>query len=531
MFLFTQAKIDPGPLKNIVPMLYTTNRPAITQNQAGIIEANGYRMWLSQEMVGALGDILRPRIDSTRVNDQIKCRRGIESILCPGQGEHISTLGLRQILVERAARKGRAIRILATTEPRPLRMACPEATINHTEPIQLLTEQACGVITHSQRRHRNEIILDVCRVFTDSQICIVGTRDSQLRAVHEYLRKHGMEAMALLTNNIEISDEVRDKGGVIVSTIGRVDSDFCTKADLILCIDASEAAHVRFQQFLAYQPDMRPALFGLLDETKRLNSFERVSIVSTFGLHQAHAVGKGLIRRPSSRLLLPHFASEATLIETGKSRVIPNLVTDTQRNRYVAKVAKGLQTRTLPIACATNQLRQWLGDRAAAELTTFVIAATAKQALQIAHRLPGWALLTSIDPSSPMVSRMSEPDRQRLKAGLRRWNKGSATELVTTIDAAGRLGEQKPDVIVWAGAGPSVPALPKSWLRQRVRLIHPLLIVDFADRGKMVRPMTQQRMAHYDQAGIFDVGVNDWQGRYEQFERQQATFARSWSNE
>ncbi len=512
-------------------MLSTTSRPAITQNEAGIIEANGYRMWLSQEMVDELGDILLPRIASTRVNDQIKCRRGIESLLRPGHGEHISTLGLREILLERAARKGTAIRILATTKPRPLRMACPEATISHQEPNRLLTEQVSGVITHSKQQYRNEVILDIGRVFKDRQICIVGTRDAQLRSVRDYLQDQAVESVIMLAANSELPDNVRDGAGVVVSTIGRMDSDYCTKADLILCIDASEVAQVRFQQFLSDQPDMRPALFGLLDANKRLNSFEHVSITSTFGLHRAHVVGKGLIRRPTSRLLLPYFASEATLIETGKSRVIPNLVTDTQRNRYVAKVAKGLQTRALPNACATNQLRQWLGDRAAAELTTFVVAATAKQALQIAHRLPGWALLTSIGLDGPMMSRMSEPDRQRLTAGLRRWNKGSATELVTTIDAAGRLGEQKPDVIVWAGAGPSVPALPKSWLRQRVRLIHPLLIVDFADRGKMVRPMTQQRMAHYDQAGIFDVGVNDWQGRYEQFERQQATFARSWSNE
>lgn len=507
------------------------NSSISTDAPAQVIEANGYSMWPTQKVVDELGDILRPRIRSENANGHVACHRRNESLLQRDSCDAVSTLGLRQILEERGRRQGTSVSYRATTIPNTLKPESHLEDTNHHDAVRLLTEQVCGVTTHSQKCHRNEVILDICRVFKNSQVCILGTREAQLRSVRDYLQCQAVESVIMLAAHSELPDNVRDGAGVVVSTIGRMDSDYCTKADLILCIDASEVAQVRFQQFLSDQPDMRPALFGLLDTNKRLNRFEHVSITSTFGLHWAHVVGKGLIRRPTSRLLLPYFASEATLIETGKSRVIPNLVTDTQRNRYVAKVAKGLQTGALPNASATNQLRQRLGDRAAAELTTFVVAATAKQALQIAHRLPGWALLTSIGPDGPMMSRMSEPDRQRLKAGLRRWNRGDSNTLITTADATARLGANRPDIIVWAGAGPNMPALPKSWLRQRVDGTQPLLIVDFADRGTMVRPMTQQRIADYDNAGIFNIGVSDWLGRYEQFERQQETFARSRGNE
>lgn len=506
------------------------NHPISTIERTHVIEANSYRLWPTQQVVDQLGDILRPRVRSERIDGQVLCRRRYDSLLETDGSDPAPMLGLGQILEERGRRLGVSVCYRSTTTPRPLRPLPRHETVAHHDAVRLLSEQPLGVIRYTLKRHRKEIILDICRTFSDSQICIIGARDGQLRAIDKLLRKSGVTSVFITKEASKLSDEVRDGSGVVVSTTGRMDSDFCTKADLILCLDASEAAHVRFQQFLAYQPDMRPALFGLLDETKRLNSFERVSIVSTFGLHQAHVVGKGLIRRPASRLLLPHFASEATLIETGGRRVIPNLVTDTQRNRHVAKVAARLQEATLPKERTTDRFREWLCDRAAAELTTFVIAATAQQALQIAHRLPGWALLTSIDLNGPMASRMTEPDRQRLKAGLRRWNRDDNNTLIATVDATTRLRAEKPDVIVWAGAGSSMPALPKGWMRQRVQRTQPLLIVDFADRGKLVRPMTQQRIAAYDDAGIYDVGVSDWLGRYEQFERQQEIFARSRGN-
>ncbi len=524
-YLFTTDNIDAfGSIP--IRCNNSMNYPISTIERTHVIDANGYRLWPPRQVVDQLGDILRPRVRSERIDGQVLCRRGNESLLSGDGSDPAPMLGLGQILEERGRRLGVSICYRSTTTPRPLRPLPRHEAEAHPDAVRLLSEQSLGVISYALKRQRNEVILDICRTFSGSQICIVGVRDGQLRAIYKVLRKSGITSVFIAKEGTKLSDKVRDGSGVVVSTIGRVDSDFCTKADLILCLDASEAAHVRFQQFLAYQPDMRPALFGLLGESKKLNSFERVSIISTFGLHQAHVVGKGLIRRPASRLLLPHFASAATLTETGKGQVIPNLVTDTQRNRHVAKVAAGLREATLPQECTTDRFREWLRDRDAADLTTFVIAATAKQALQIAHRLPGWSLLTSIDLDGPMVSRMDEPGRQRLQAGLRRWNRGDNNTLIATVDATSRLGAKKPDVIVWAGAGPNMPALPKSWFRQRVDRTQPLLIVDFADRGKMVRPMTQQRMAHYDHAGIFDVGVSDWQGRYEQFERQQAGFAR-----
>ena len=89
---------------------------------------------------------------------------------------------------------------------------------------------------------------------------------------------------------------------------------------------------------------------------------------------------------------------------------------------------------------------------------------------------------------------------------------------IVLAGAAKRFRGDTSDVVIWAGGGPRVDAIPSSWLSAPDSSTKPLLIVDFQDdHNATTRCWSRDRRYAYYRRDIFPVGISPAQGRIAMF--------------
>ncbi len=98
----------------------------------------------------------------------------------------------------------------------------------------------------------------------------------------------------------------------------------------------------------------------------------------------------------------------------------------------------------------------------------------------------------------------------------RQWLSG--THQIVLASAAKQFRGELTDVVVWAGGGTSIEAIPRSWFSTHDPSRKPLLIVDLLDgHNSTTQRLSRDRRRAYLRRDIFPVDLSASQGRLAMF--------------
>ncbi len=393
------------------------------------------------------------------------------------------------------ARRGRAIREVG--------MIAENTRSGNRHVAQFVKNNALGLVEFAPNVDRTALLVELVQLLPEATFAFATVSKTRARHLYDQFRKKAIPATIVLSNR----SPRRVPGRIVVGTfpaLGHSDVD-CNKRDVFVIVDAPDALHAAAEPCLT-QADFNCRLFGLVSTVKRLSPGERDRLATIFGFERL------TIPAPGVEEVLPvvvpwKYRGGAIPKDATPEQVVQELWRDGQRNRVIGKVAKQ----------AISGDRTSTGSRFQLSLCDQVIllAGSVKQAARFGTRLRDWPIRTA----EAFFHELPRFLKRSIERGQSCWSTGN--RWITTTQATGDI-ELQPGpgltVVVWAGAGRSLPPLPASWLTIPVGSGRKLLLVDVEDRHHAVlRRWTQSRRRAYVDAEWLSPGVSVVNHRIEAF--------------
>ena len=282
--------------------------------------------------------------------------------------------------------------------------------------------------------------------------------------------------------------------GLIFSTMKEVANLDFSQADFVFFANANECTHRIPQSLTLAMPDCQFRLFGFDDEMTKDAPYEAATKMRIFSPAKLSLGLNSRVRRPVGTTHPP--LTSATKYHDMQQHVWRNR----SRNEEIAEYAKEA------VVVDETQGRH----RTIAVLVDNLTHATALSSL-----LPDWRLRY---PAS--LSQTSGSFRGRVSKQRTQWDDGLRSIVVLDGPRTEYQGWNA-DVLIWAGATPSIPFIPPSWLLQEdSSTLKPLVVMDFEDQfSGVAASWNQARKRKYAAQDIFECGIKMHQGRTSEFLR------------
>ena len=395
-------------------------------------------------------------------------------------------------------------------------------------PARFIASHPQGLIRfHPDRVDPARLVLEIVRQLPDAVITVLVARKADAVGLAKFLRRHGVVAFAYVGSGTPYLDDRPLEVRVAVATLAGMAGNptELEKQDLVLCLDAVEAAGRATREVLLNYSMLSTQLFGLVPLDDPPAGADEDWVCTLFGFHMLDVLFPGL---PTRRV-------EVTTVAAGGRRLARGAAPDLELRRYgvwhnepryrqVARVAHAIAARDV------QELRR-LGVGAAHLPGTgrvVVLAENLEHALRLLPKLEGWALVVG-----PYLNTAGLGDEERgLLAERLQIDPASAPGLVAIPAGLAAAAGYAPGVrpipgwaaVVRADAGDGLPPVPDDELAGTA---DPLLVVDLADdHHPHLKELAAERRQAYFEAGWRVDGADPAWARAAEFVRRRAHLLR-----
>ncbi|MFT5326946.1 MAG: hypothetical protein ACI8P0_004830 [Planctomycetaceae bacterium] len=341
----------------------------------------------------------------------------------------------------------------------------------------------CGLIEYRDREVDPAwIVAQIALEWPDAEIIVISATRANAERMAACLKRY----LAGSQVGMAVSDAKSDRRRLTVVTPGESIQAGMLRVDFVIALDAVEAVGLR-QQVALLQP-MKARTFGLMKIGQRLSRYERDMITASFGFERLRIHRHGVTARP---------VTVVQIAVRGGERVAKNLnVPSTKlraitqhgvRNRLICSIAKAVESQN---AAKLHSLVPWQGWSTLGRARTVILVESVDHAIQLAKRLPHWAVL-----AGEHVGHYGWSNLDGLVTGesLRSvWR--SNQNVIVTFEGLRRAELQRVGVVIRADGLPGIPA-PLTEHSVSGNTKSPLVVVDLDDRDHhpLLRQWTQNR--------------------------------------
>lgn len=368
--------------------------------------------------------------------------------------------------------------------PKAARGAVSKRGIRDSALLSFVSGNApCGLIEYQDREVDPAwIVAQIALEWPDAEIIVISATRANAEQMAACLKRY----LAGSQVGMAVSDAKSDRRRLTVVTPGESVQAGMLLADFVIALDAVEAVGQRQQQALL-QP-MKARTFGLMKIGQRLSRYERDMITASFGFDRLRIHRHGVTARP---------VTVVQIAVRGGERVARNLnVPSTKlraitqhgvRNRLICSIAKAVESQN---AEKLHSLVPWQGWSTLGRARTVILVESVDHAIQLAKRLPHWAVLTG-----EHVGHYGWSNLDGLVTGesLRSvWR--SNQNVIVTFEGLRRAELQRVGVVIRADGLPGIPA-PLTEYSVSGNTNVPLMVIDLDDRDHhpLLRQWTQNR--------------------------------------
>ncbi|MDM4019376.1 hypothetical protein [Roseiconus lacunae] len=475
-----------------------------------------------EEIESQFGRLLIPRMELVSGNNS-KVRRGFEPLLAIAENVPRPVFAIGSYLEYEAARRGIDFSLFPASRCSPIQLSPPGLATPLPVAASFISNGVSGVIRHEDQLHVLDLAAAVAAGLKNHVVYFLSPRRSQLRSLAKRLANLGVPYL-LMEESGQVPDDYFDdereefKPIVVLSTFIGVHSDHFTQSNVAIFLNSADVTHQR-ASFMLAQPDLRPRFFAFQKQSTKLSPRESTAIGAMFGPRVLDVARTGSVRRPMNHSFVDYQ-------DGGRHGDALSADAVARLFSYVATIANGM----LGSRVTNRQFRpvaRWLRENEIESPQIAIVASSPKTAIEVAKRLPTWALATQVAQVDPMFERLSQADRERLVAGKRRLDRRNGDGLITTVTAMDDAASTFcPDIVLWVSPSPEPPKFPDAWAYQTPGTPRPLLIVDVKDRRVTEPKDLLRRNREYDRRDIFEVGVGAVEGRIRRFWNNQLRWRR-----
>ena len=341
----------------------------------------------------------------------------------------------------------------------------------------------CGLIEYRDREVDPAwIVAQIALEWPDAEIIVISATIANAERLAACLKRYLTGSQV----GMAVSDAKSDRRRVTVVTPRESIQAGMLRADFVIALDAVEAVGLRQQEALL-QP-MKARTFGLMKIGQRLSRYERDMITASFGFERLRIHRHGVTARP---------VTVVQIAVRGGERVAKNLnVPSTKqraitqhgvRNRLICSIAKAVESQN---AEKLHSLVPWQGWSTLGRARTVILVVSVDHAIQLAKRLPHWAVL-----AGQHVGHYGWSNLDGLVTGesLRSvWR--SNQNVIVTFEGLRRAELQRVGVLIRADGLPGIPApLVEHYVSGNTKSRLVVIDLDDRDHHPLLRQWTQDR--------------------------------------
>lgn len=464
-----------------------------------VLDQNGQNIVYRNDLISILGDLTVKQLVAIQEDEHgYSIAKQRHSLLRSPEGFRIPNAGCLPAIQMLAEQHGIEIQVYAC--PAITCLPLPQAFEGqqHSRMAQFVCANNNGIIRIPQRSDAADVILEIAQAFPAQRIIVLHKNVKPLHKIASKIKPYYHRVkVAYGTQSVQY-DEYDHIPRIICSTFIEVaDIDFAT-SDIVIFLDANHVVHER-AQLLLEQIDARFSLFGIERAGGSSSSYEIGKKMAVFGPNIIDLRSNGLMRRTTAVKWLRHeHPSVRCSISKPEFRRVC-IWNNKSRNRRIVNTANHL-LETLRSGSRTDYC------------SVTILVNCIEHADKLLEELPNWPIVCDIEKISHL--------RGKVRTAIKRGRQIIDTShQIVLSDAAHRFSGHFTDAVIFAGAGPSVEAIPHSWLYEQSNQER-MLIYDFEDQfNSKMKEWSNVRRQKYADRDIFDVGVSTAYGRTQNFLR------------
>ncbi|QGJ68572.1 Hypothetical protein PBC10988_2330 [Planctomycetales bacterium 10988] len=482
------------------------------------LQRNGQHLILDDALLHRLGDV---KVSYQQTNESCRCGYKIDSVDCSllksPDGYRLPNAGCLPLLQELADRNGKMIQVVTSPPISPLPLPSAQASANHPILSEYVRNHSNGIISVPHGYEETSVIASLSEAYPQQKMLVLGSKTSRLKRILSNLagscvNETTRDRMAFADGRLPLLLEPdQEMPPLVFSTFKETANlDFST-ADIVLFLDAKEAAHQKAQEALEVV-DARFRLFGLLREDQKVSPYEEGVLMRVFGPERLFLRQGERTQRASQVAWVDHHQPTISMERIGPTFDYRCIWHNERRNREIVKLAKQLSNTDQLDPRKFPQPAQWLSSQDSNPKTITILVDRLDHAVSLGEQLRDWPIIIS---KSVFLEGYPARVRKRLNRDRRRMHYGTRQIVMTDMAESYR---SRPDILLWAGASPYPPSIPCKWREEDRDSNRPLLIVDFLDRfNRQTRKWSKSRKEIFAQQNIFEVGTDPTRERVHRF--------------
>ena len=358
----------------------------------------------------------------------------------------------------------------------PLPAPVNDPAINSAgELLALVRSNSTCLIRRGHGIHAGDLIAALSIAWPDAKIAVGTAKHSDAQRIFDRLRAIGIAADLVTPRYCPDAP-----GRLVVGTFTSLaDSSIeIEKRDIMVLPHALDALRNEAEMCLL-AVESRFRIVGIIGPDVHVSPYEAARLMATFGPREITLPRPGYVEELPRVLWYEHHTYAGLLQFDGRIPERGLVWHNRIRNRRIARLAKSIATLT--------------GSSRPSRV--IVLGANLEQAMRLAERLPGWPV--ECGPTTGLSAKQA-----RLLASRRGlW---PLQGFVTTPAGLEQLApaDNGITVLLWAGAGSHLPALPGSWLSRPDGQDRSVQVLDIADAGEpTLLGWARQRQAAYRRNG------------------------------
>lgn len=480
-----------------------------------LLDQNGQYLSVTDEVIRRLGELVGRRLvtHDHSCHGTVVCKE-TTSLLRAADGSRIPNAGLFPALEFLAQRRGLQLRRRMTPAIVSLPAPVGNKFLLHPQIAQFVFQHPLGRIGIHPGIKPDSVIQDIAFAFPNARIVVLGDHARQLARIAKALKTNNIHAWSITTRNSlpyldHLDDDERPR--VLCSTPTQAAAiDFAT-TDIVILLDASACHHAKMHMALS-QIDARFRLYGLIDVARTPAPAEVDAMMATFGPENIRIQSPGQVRRQVHVAWIPTQAPEVDLDLTAPDFGPRSYWRNPWRNRRIKQLVNGLRSSNPLNRRRFGDLTRHFGHAGYPSPAVTILVDRPIHAAALSRILPNWPVIA---PDESLEG-LDENFCNSVRRHRRQWLDGS--QQIVLASAAPQFRGETSDVIVWAGGGSAIDAIPRRWLNTSDRSNKPLLIVDFLDgHNRIAKRLSQHRRREYRNHDMFPVGISAAQGQLAMF--------------
>lgn len=293
------------------------------------------------------------------------------------------------------------------------------------------------------------------------------------------------------------------------------DGDFA-RSHLVIVLEAAAVAHQRVRLALSAS-DGHFRIVAIHRTAHRLSPLESDRLFAACGPFVVELPAPATVRAVCSVAWMRH-AHDRSAAEGDVSAISRRLVDRNHvRNARIAKLAESLASGSAELRRLCPDAARWVREGGLPS-GALLLTDTLEQAACLLRRLPSeWGAIVGPDGSGEFETGGLAP-RDRTLLECRRSLYAAFRVATTSAIQSRRLRLHQVDAIIWAGAGPAPPPIPRELVLRPAGTAGRVLAVDVEDfRHRRLRRWSLLRASAYLREDFFLVGETPEEGRVRRF--------------